>query len=90
MGRFEESIRTHPATQEAQVRAPGYDVPSAAFLVEASTRGQAEQIANRVLGEALATFLDALPTSPAGYAISGAEGLPKPTRRARKGSRDHY
>ena len=76
MGPFEERIRTHPAAQEAQVPALGYHVPSAAFLVEASTRKQAEQLANRVLEAALAPFLDALPTSPAGYAISEVEVYP--------------
>ena len=89
MGRFGESIRTHPAARGVQVPAPGYHVPSAAFLVEASTRGQAEQIANRVLGQALAPFLAALPTTPAGYVMSGPRGLPTPARGARKGSRGH-
>jgi hypothetical protein len=84
MGRFEQSIRTHPAAQEAQVPAPGYHVPSAAFLVKAATRGQAEQIANRVLWEALAPFLDALPTTPAGYVMSGPAVYPhRPGLRVR-------
>src|ERR671922_325896 len=84
MGRFGESIRTHPAARGVQVPAPGYHVPSAAFLVEASTRGQAEQIANRVLGQALAPFLAALPTTPAGYVMSGPEVYPhRPGERVR-------
>jgi hypothetical protein len=82
---FHERIRSHPAVQNAEAPAPGYPALSAAFLVEASTHKQAQEIANRVLTYALATLAEALPAGDAGYGWVGeAEVYPhrpgKPVR----------
>jgi hypothetical protein len=59
---FHERIRTNPAAQDAQIPAPGYSAASAAFLVEASTREEADGLADRILKDALAALVKALPS----------------------------
>jgi hypothetical protein len=82
---FHDRIRSHPAAHNTQTPAPGYPAPSASFLVEASTLKQAQEIANRMLQEALGALAEALPTSDAGYSMmSGAEVYPhRPGRPVR-------
>lgn len=60
---FHETIRSHPAAHRVQAPAPGCPALSAAFLVEASTHRQGREIADRILKEALAALLEALPES---------------------------
>jgi hypothetical protein len=50
---FHERVRTSPAVQNVQAPAPGYPPVSAAFLVQAATRDQAEAVADTVVDEAM-------------------------------------
>lgn len=84
LGPFNERVRSDPAARNAQVPAPGYGAPSAAFLVEASTRDQAERIANRILEEAFAALVEAFPIDDADYWLGGPEVYPyRPDKPAR-------
>jgi hypothetical protein len=84
VGPFYERIRAHPAAQNPQIPAPGYPAPSAAFLVAASTRKLADEIADGILKGALAALVEALPSGHAGSWTSGVEVYPhrpgKPVR----------
>lgn len=66
---FHERIRSDPAVQNVEAPAPAYPALSAAFLVEASTRGQAQEIADRILTDALSALAEALTASDAGYGV---------------------
>ena len=74
---FRERIRSDPAVQEAEAPAPGYPVASAAFFVKASTLGQAQAIANRILSEVLGTLAEALPATDSYAFVAGAEVYPQ-------------
>jgi hypothetical protein len=76
VGSFYDRIRTHPAVRSPQTPAPGYPALSAAFLLEASSRKQAAEVADDILQEALATLTAGLPNSHAGGWTSGAEVYP--------------
>ena len=76
MGSLRDSLQAHPAAQNAQIPAPGYPAVSAAFLVEASTREQAQQTADGILWDALTALVEALPSSHAGSWTCGAEVYP--------------
>ena len=55
---FRDAVRRHPAVRHVQAPAPGYQPASAAFLVEASTIGQARRIAGQIHAQAWGVLQD--------------------------------
>jgi hypothetical protein len=79
---FHERIRSDPAVQNAEVPAPGYPAHSAAFLVEASTLKQAQEIADRILSDALGPLAAALPATDGYGFVAETEAYPHRPRQA--------
>jgi hypothetical protein len=85
-GPFHERIRSDPAVQNVEAPAPAYPALSAAFLVKASSYEQAQEIAERILSDALGALAEGLPASDAGYGVvTGVEVYPHRPRRPVRG-----
>jgi hypothetical protein len=74
--RFHEVVRAESDAISVQAPAPGYPAASAAFLVEASTHGQAQVIADRIAERAFRALVDALLPHAIGALGYGIEVYP--------------
>jgi hypothetical protein len=74
---FNDKVKLHPAGRDTQAPAPGYPPASAAFLLEAATQKQAQEIAEAIAGEAVQAQLHATTgAGPEGAFTYGVEVYP--------------